>query len=162
MRLDVFRFSSLATFLLVSLVSCGGGDDGDGDEGGTVSQECTDALDHSDLEWIQEEILSPSCANFTSCHSGDANLALGLNLEPGNSEGNLVGMPAQAETAEGLNLVEPGDPDNSYLLVMLGQFGEDDPRIPRDAGGAPDTMPQNSPLLCQEKRDAIERWITDL
>jgi hypothetical protein len=166
MSLDVFRFSSLATLLLVSVVSCGGGggDDGgdDGGDEGSVTPECMEATEHSDLPWIQEEIFTPNCANFVACHSGDANQALGLNLEAGNAEGNLVGQEAQAETAGGLNLVEPGDPENSYLLVMLGQFGEDDPRIPPDAAGDPDTMPQNSPLLCQEKRDAIERWITDL
>jgi hypothetical protein len=167
MRLDLSGFSSLATLLLVSVVSCGGGDGGGGDDGGDdggdeVSAVCMEATEHSDLEWIQDEIFTVNCAAFVSCHSGDANLARGLNLEAGNSEAALVGVPAQGELAEGLRLVEPGQPDQSYLLVMLGQFGEDDPRIPRDAAGDPITMPQDSPLLCQEKRDAIERWISGL
>ena len=46
----------------------------------------------------------------------------------------------------------PNQPSMSYLMVVLGHIdGPLDPRI--------GTMPYNSPLLCVEKREAIERWI---
>jgi hypothetical protein len=159
MSLRLSGFSSFVMAVIVcTLASCGGGGGGgdDGEDGPSAS--CLEAEDHSDIEWIQEEILSPSCANFVACHRGDAPDANGLNLEPGMAAGNMIDRPAMSDTADGLDIVAPGDPENSYLLVVLGQFGEDDPRIPEDVG----TMPYNSPLLCEEKRDAIERWISDL
>ena len=75
------------------------------------------------------------------------------------SEANLVGVPAVGDSADGLNLVEPGNPMESYLLIILGHYGTDDPRIPDDGNR---TMPFNSPLLCEQKRDAIERWVESL
>ena len=167
-RLSVF--SPLATVLLAAtLTACGGGgdddtaddaaDDGDdsADDGDGVSASCLEAEDHDDLEWIQANVFTRGCALSASCHKGDAEDANGLNLEAGNSESSLIDVPAIAEEADGLPLVTPGDPENSYLLVILGQFGEDDPRIPEDG-----RMPFMSPALCQEKLDAIERWIGTL
>jgi hypothetical protein len=57
-------------------------------------------------------------------------------------------------------IVVPGDGAKSYMLVMIGEIQPamaDPPAsaIRADVG----TMPQGSPLLCQEKRDAIQRWI---
>jgi hypothetical protein len=46
----------------------------------------------------------------------------------------------------------PGDPDHSYLMVILGSI--DGPIDPKTG-----TMPYNSSLLCQEERDAVKRWI---
>jgi hypothetical protein len=40
-------------------------------------------------------------------------------------------------------------------MVILGEF----PGPPGMIDPLVGTMPSNSPLLCQEKRDAIERWI---
>lgn len=118
-----------------------------------VSPSCMEATEHSDLAWIESEIFAPSCAAFGPCHQGAAVSAGGLNLEEGNSEANLVGV------ASGLfpeyDLVVPGDPDASYLMIILGH--RDGP-IDSSTG----TMPYNNPLLCVEKRDAIERWITAL
>jgi hypothetical protein len=166
MSLYLSRFSSLATLLLLSMVACGGGGDDDGGDGGDgPSAECLEAENHSDLEWIQDNIFTGTCALSASCHSGAATLAQDLNLEPGNAEADLVGVPAQGDFAEGLNLVEPGDPDNSYLMVVLGQFGTDDPRLPEDSAGDKITMPDSSTgldILCQEERDAIARWISSL
>ena len=49
----------------------------------------------------------------------------------------------------------PGDPSSSYLEVMLGSVkGKIDPSV--------GIMPQNTggELLCCQKLDAIQRWIT--
>jgi hypothetical protein len=157
MSLRLSLSSVLPTLLLsCAAAACGGGDDDDASDGGNT--ECEEALEHSDLDWIQENVFNGSCASATACHRGDAEEANGLNLEAGNSQANMVNVPAMADSADGLDLVEPGDPESSYLMVILGQFGEDDPRIPESTG----TMPFNSGLLCQEERDAIARWIDSL
>lgn len=48
--------------------------------------------------------------------------------------------------------VVPGDPQRSYLMVILGH-------VPGPLAPNVGTMPYNEPLLCAEKRQAIERWI---
>jgi hypothetical protein len=118
------------------------------------SAECLEANDHSDLDWIQEKIFTPSCAAFSACHQGRALSAAGLNLEAGMAAENMIDVPSTLEEAEGMVMVKPGDPQNSYLAIILGQY----------PGNLPDsgTMPYNSPKLCQEKRDAIDRWIVSL
>lgn len=172
MSLKLSRFSSFASpfiaslslVLVVSSVACGGGDDG-GDDGEGSSAECIEAEEHSDLEWIQEKIFTVSCSLSTSCHRGSANSALMLNLEAGMSEANMLDVPAMGEFADGLDIVEPGQPEQSYLMVILGQYGTNDPRLPQDSAGNRITMPDSATgldPLCEQKRDAIERWITDL
>ncbi len=171
MSLKLSRFSSLASLCIASLclvlvvsgAACGGGGDDGGGDG--TSAECLEAEEHSDLDWIQEKIFTVSCSLSTSCHRGSANSALGLNLEAGMSEANMLDVPAMGEFADGLDIVEPGVPEESYLLVILGQFGTDDPRLPQDSAGNKITMPDSATgldPLCEPKRDAIERWITDL
>ena len=153
----------LAASLTVGLTACGGSGGGSGADGGGggpdagVSPACMEATQHSDLAWIQDNVLTGSCALSASCHQGGAQAALGLNLESGMTEANTVGVVAKEPKANGLNIVEPGDPQNSYMMIILGQYGADDPRLP-----AVGTMPYNSPMLCQEKRDAIQRWIEGL
>jgi len=159
MSLRLCFFPPLASLLLLSTTwaACGGDDDDDGD--GT-SESCQQAVDHSDLEWIQANIFTPSCALSAACHQGNASSANGLNLEAGNSRDNLVGVAAEADDAAGLNRVEPGDPNNSYLLIITGggPMGVNDPRIPDSTG----PMPENNELLCDEKLAAISRWIDSL
>ena len=71
------------------------------------------------LERIQETIFSPRCAT-AFCH--DSTTASGaLVLEPEASYEALVGVaPAvEAASAAGQLRVDPGNPDNSFLLVKL-------------------------------------------
>ena len=117
------------------------------------SPSCLEAENHSDLAWIQSEILTPSCANFSVCHMGNASSAGNLNLEAGNSETNMVNVDSVRITD--FKLVVPGDPDNSYLMVILG-----DVEGPLTDGIG--TMPFNNPTLCQQKQDAVRRWIGTL
>lgn len=114
-----------------------------------ASASCTEALSHSDFAWIQERILTPSCSGFSSCHQELATQAAGLNLELGQAHGNLVNQPSDEQPA--WQLVVPGEPTQSYLLVAIGQA-----QGPVPSRG---TMPLNNPLLCQEKRDAVARWV---
>ena len=146
--------------LIALLASCNGGGASDPDasppDAEGPSPSCIEAADHSDLEWIQDNVFSRSCSAFTSCHKGNATSAGDLNLEEGNTFENVVGVPS--DVFSGMDIVEPGVPEESYMLVILGHYGEDDPRIDPEIG----TMPFNNQRICQEKRDAIERWILAL
>lgn len=115
-----------------------------------ASPSCVEARNHADLEWLQRKVFTPSCANFTACHSGSASQAGGLNLEDGRTHDALVDVPSSRFPE--WKLVVPNQPSMSYLMVVLGQYPGP---LDQDIG----TMPYNSPLLCKDKRDAIERWI---
>jgi hypothetical protein len=91
-----------------------------------------------------QPIWDDSC---NSCHSS-ASMRGELDLESGPS--TIVGVTAdQVDFA----LVEPGDPDNSYLMQKLF-----DTHIA--AGGEGDPMPQGGTLSTSEL-DTIEAWIAD-
>ena len=118
-----------------------------------LSPSCQEAANHSDLAWIQENIFTPGCAAFSSCHQGAANQAGGLTLESGQSEAAMLGIASTRFTD--WNLVVAGDPAMSYLMVIL--TGEGGPI--EDSVG---TMPYNNPKLCEPKIAAIRRWIESL
>ncbi len=112
-----------------------------------------EASDHSDLAWIQENIFTPGCAAFSSCHMGDANQAGGLNLEAGQAEANMLDV--DSVRFGDWKLVVAGDPDMSYLMVLLtGEGGPLDDEV--------GTMPYNNPKLCEPKIEAVRRWISSL
>jgi hypothetical protein len=105
-------------------------------------------------------VFTPSCSRFSACHQGRALMAGELSLEAVDAPAQppdqytfaeLINVPSALFGKDGWIRVVPGDPENSYLMVALGQY----PGPLSEAG----TMPYNSPLLCQEMRDAIERWI---
>lgn len=96
------------------------------------------------LESIQENIFTPKC---TQCHSGSG-APQGLNLKKGQAEGNLVGV-ASGEVPD-LKRVDPGNPDDSYLIHKLEGTQDVGSRMP--IGGSP---------LSQEQIDAIRQWIAD-
>ena len=82
-----------------------------------------------------------------------------LNLQEDNLLQNTLNVPStlfpDAGPGEAPILIIPGDPANSYMMVMLGSY--DWARL-----GESGTMPFNNPILCKEKRDAVERWIMAL
>ncbi|HET6612354.1 MAG TPA: hypothetical protein VFG83_10205 [Kofleriaceae bacterium] len=135
---------------------CGGGgeeDLPDADGPPTVNL-CDEAVNHSDLAWIQTNIFTKSCALSASCHTGDATAAGGLSLDEGMAEANLIDQPS--DLFPDWKLVVPGDSSMSYITVIL--TGESAGPIDPDIG----TMPYNSGQLCPEKVDAIARWIDTL
>jgi hypothetical protein len=101
------------------------------------------------LSDIQAQIFDNQCA-LSGCHLGAA-APLGLDLAAGRAGANLVNV-ASAEVP-GLLRVDPGNPDDSYLIIKL----EGDPRI------APGTerMPLGRPPLEPEQIRAIRQWIAD-
>ncbi len=135
--------------LAVLLPGCGTSGDNGVDAAGP-SAACLAATAHSDLTWIQDNIFSPSCSKFGACHKDAATSAAGLNLEAGKARANLVSV--KSKLFPQFELVAAGSANNSYLMIIAGHYpGPLKPGI--------GTMPLNSPTLCIEKRQAIDRWI---
>lgn len=156
--------SALALWSL-SLFACGGGggngdDAPDGGADAPVSPACQEATTYSNLGSIEDKIFRGSCI-FSGCHNGTATDAGRIDLRAGAAHASLVGVAS--EVSAGRMLVVPGDPGKSYLMVMIGQIAPEDADPPTTAPPADiGLMPQNTGgiLLCPQKRDAIERWIT--
>jgi hypothetical protein len=98
------------------------------------------------LESIQTNIFTPRCAIAGGCHAG-ADAPHGQDLSEGRTYASIVDV-ASAEVPEFLR-VEPGDPDNSYLLMKVSG----DPRI------AGERMPFGGPYLELAEIDSIRQWI---
>jgi hypothetical protein len=94
---------------------------------------------------IQSEIFTPTCAK-AGCHAASA-ASGGLVLEAGRSHGEPVGRSA---TESGLDRVEPGDPERSYLILKLrGDPSITGQRMPLDG----------PPYLTPGQIDGIAAWI---
>ncbi|MBL4635341.1 MAG: hypothetical protein JKY56_15880 [Kofleriaceae bacterium] len=154
------------SFLLsLSFVGACGEDGGGGDTDATpvtdatpadampLTASCIEAANHSDLAWLQDNIFTGGCAAFSSCHMSEARQAANLNLESGMTLAAMLNV--DSVLFPDWKLVVPGDPTNSYLMVILG--AEIGPL--KDGVG---TMPFNSGTLCKPKLDAVSRWISDL
>jgi hypothetical protein len=113
------------------------------------SASCLEANNHSDFDWIATNVFSTGCAAFSACHKGTATQAAGLSLEPTVARAQLVGVASTLFPQ--FQRVKPNDAANSYLMIVMGHYPG-----PKKASG---TMPLNLPLVCVEKRRAIERWI---
>ena len=110
----------------------------------------TEVNDNSTYHEIQDYIFDKSCAN-SACHAAPAN-AGNLNLTYELSYQDLVGRVPQnpAAVVAGMKLVDPGNPENSFLLTKLMD--------PTPEQGA--RMPFNAGTLHSGKIDAIRTWIT--
>lgn len=131
------------------MTACGGGGDDDGGSPDAISASCMEATTHSDLAWLQEKVFTPSCSAFVSCHKGTALEAGGLSLEAGQVIPQNVNVDSTLFPQ--FKRIVPGNAANSYMMNILTGDGPLDPEV--------GTMPYNNPKLCQEKLDAIERWI---
>jgi cytochrome c5 len=129
-----------ASSLLVASCGSGGGNGaapagGGGGGGPTLT---------ATFQSIQTNIFSVQCE---FCHTG-ATAPRGLRLDPANSFALLVGVPSGQQPA--LQRVDPGDPDNSYLIQKLEGTAA--------SGGR---MPLGLPALPQSDIDVVRQWITD-
>lgn len=84
----------------------------------------------------------------TECHAG-ASPSKGLDLSEETAYDALVGVSSLQRS--GVNRVQPGDPDNSYLVIKLEGGG----------GMAGRQMPRGKPARPQEEIDTIRAWIAD-
>jgi hypothetical protein len=113
--------------------------------------EACEAAGELRYESIYQKVFLSSCA-FSSCHSAESKKAdLDLSaLESSYQE--LVGVEPFTETARaaGMKLVDPGRPENSFLLKKLGQPGP----------GEGARMPQSAPEpLPDAVVNAVREWI---
>ena len=119
---------------------------GDGTEGGdfeatfTVTTPPTGAT----LAAIQASVFTPTCA-VAGCHFG-ATPAGGMNLEDGQTLGNVVNVPSVGMPT--MDRVEPGDPDNSFLILRI-------------EGTVAPQMPLIGAPLDQAVINDIRQWISD-
>lgn len=97
------------------------------------------------LTSIQNAIFTTTCA-VSGCHLG-ANAPRGLDLSAGESWGNLVNVASGG--VPGIDRVEPGDPDNSYLVMKLEGA----------SGIVGQRMPQGRDPLSSDQIQAIRDWI---
>ncbi len=143
----VLAVTALATIVALSSFACDTAVHRPDD--GPISASCREARDHADFEWVRDNVFAVSCAAFSACHRGSRPPAdLSLAREVAHRE--LVGVPATG--VDGWVRVVPGQPEVSYLMVKIGG-------IEGPLGDGGDYMPPNSPLLCDEKIDAVRRWI---
>lgn len=106
----------------------------------------TDGVPAFTFSQIQAQIFTPTCAK-DGCHAASTGQQ-GLVLEPAVSYGLLVNHPATENST--LDRVEPGAPEQSYLIMKL----RGDPSITGDR------MPQDGPpYLSPEQIAGIAAWI---
>jgi hypothetical protein len=140
------------------LVGCGGGP---GDDEPPVDAPtpaaCLEATTYQDLSSIESKIFK--VCTFSGCHNGGNTVQGMMDVRDGMAFSHLVNVDSKIDTSR--KLVVPGDPAASYLMLMIGEVAPADASPP---GSAPPAsvglMPQNAgSLLCNEKREAIGRWI---
>ncbi len=139
---------NLVTAALFVLAGCRLSLDAAPDAGAEMSAECVAAQDHSDLAWIQQNVFTANCV-FASCHGGSGAQADHLSLSDGDAHDQLVGKPSVEQPS--WTLVVPSDADRSYLMVAIGAVAGP---LPKDG-----TMPFGLPTMCQDKIEAVQRWI---
>jgi hypothetical protein len=101
------------------------------------------------LTQIQAGVFTPTCS-VSGCHNGVGNFLPGsMNLTSANSShAALVNVLSINEPI--FDRVEPGDPDNSYLIHKL-----------EGTQTVGTQMPQGGPFLNQATIDMIRDWISD-
>ena len=91
-------------------------------------------------------------ARCEKCHS-EPDAAGKLDLTPGVAYASLVGRPSLQVPSR--KIVEPGDPDRSYLMdKLLGRH--------KDAGGKGAIMPKKGGPLEASQIETIRAWIKSL
>ena len=136
MLLRLMRLSLLLTAVLL-WASCGGDDSTVGPDG-----EGEGTLTEATLAQVSE-VFAVSCT-ISGCHSG-GEPAAGLSLE-GDFAASIVGVAS--EQRPDLKLVDPGNPNKSYLLIKVRG---DDEIVSQQ-------MPPGNPLSA-EQVEIIRAWI---
>jgi hypothetical protein len=127
-----------------------------GDPGIPPVPECVDhdpsvaPLLEPTLANVFDAVFQGSCT-LNACH-GISGQAAGLNLQAPDLLTELLDHQVQGDT--GMPLVEPGNPDNSWLYQVLSSCA------PQDGGNVGSHMPLNAPVLLGDTSVALVReWI---
>lgn len=129
----------ILTLVPLLLVACG--DKADDTAGDTGSAE------PATWEEVRDEVLVPSCG-FGTCHAPPG--SAGFAIEADTPEDAYIEEVAFQD--ESYFLVDPGNPDDSYLLMKLeGTAGIDGDPMPPPTGG-----------LDPAKIDMVRSWISNL
>lgn len=132
-----------AALLALALAGCSGSGKGLDDNGRPIGEGGSGEL-IPEFQSIQDHVFTPIC---TQCHAGAA-APEGMSLEQGRAYASLVGVASHE--VPGLLRVNPGDPDNSYLMhKILGT---------QESG---DRMPRGLPPLPAATIEVIRQWIAD-
>jgi len=152
--------------VLISLAVFGCDDGGNAEEeGGEVGteagEEIGDEIAVVPATFTEVQALMANSCNFESCHGNtpkntNGNLSL---LEEGAYEALVGVIPDNAQAAaDGMLLVDPGNPENSFLMFKLEMSWD-------EGGEDPDygfPMPQAfDATLSDEKLEAFRSWILD-
>jgi hypothetical protein len=139
----------------------------------TVSPLCTGADALTDCStatagcftYIKTKIFDANCKS-SSCHSANGTGKLDLSSDPDIGDVsqqqaymNLMNATSMVNTS--YQLVVPGHPEQSYLSMMVQKIAPADmvppaPEPPKSVG----YMPQANGVLCCQKLDLIDRWIS--
>ena len=104
------------------------------------------------LSTIQSDVFRLSCGT-SGCHDNRANPAGNLDMSSYDATyAQLVNRNSVQATA--MKLVNPGDPETSYLMNKL--YGTHS-----GVGGNGARMPQYAAMLTSSDIERIETWITD-
>src|SRR5690606_27406047 len=130
-----------------------------GDEGIPPVPECIDhdpsvapSLEPT-LANVSAAVFQPSCT-FNACH-GESGEAAGLNLQAADLHAEL--LDHEVIGSPGSSLIEPGDPDNSWLYQVMSSCTPT-----ASGGGVVAHMPRNAPVLLDDRTVALVReWIAD-
>jgi hypothetical protein len=152
------RFGNVLVALFAICTAACSGDGGFGDSsGGGGSGSSSSSSSGGGSGNIQDIVLEPTFSSIQTnlfstvciaCHSG-SNPPQGLNLEAGQSYGLLVDVPSNE--VPGLDRVEPGDPDNSYIIHKLEGTAAVGMRMPANG----------PPYLTNAQIAVIRQWISD-
>lgn len=152
---QTLRFLFLAVGISTStLIACGPGDGSELDERGRpleypwapgIGSKIGSAVFEPTYEDIAIEFLEPFCAD---CHAGPGS-SDGLDLTLERAYDEMVDVPALQNSS--LDLVEPGDPENSYLIIKMVGGARMSGRI----------MPRGRPARPESEIDIIRAWIAD-
>lgn len=130
---------ALALAAMMALAACGAGSG----EGLESTPNCPSGVLEPNWGCIQDFVFTPRCV---VCHSG-ATAPKGLKLDSANSQ-NIVGTQSKEELA--YNLIEPFDPDASYLIK----------KVRGDLGITCCQMPLGGPFLDATTILTMEDWVT--
>jgi len=130
------------TLAVLVLIAACGGDDGTSPDNGNGDDPPT-------LSGDVQPILTANCT--TGCHGG-AQPILGQNLSGGQTIASTVNVAATELPT--MDRIEPGDPDNSYLVHEIRGTQV-------SVGGAGERMPLGRDALTQAQIDIIRAWIAD-